>query len=232
VRSKEFWQYLEGLRSMLGPRTVSFTKTFEWLDRFDRPVGIVETGCTRQADSWGGDGGSTILFDKYAEFHPGTTVYTVDSDTGAVALCRSLVSDRVRVHTGDSVEFLSALADSRPADLPFVDLLYLDSYDVDFDNELPSALHHMKELVAAAPIIHSETLVVVDDSPSSFTGFFGPDGQLHLIGPAKPSGKGKFVADYAQHVGAERLFDGYQSGWIRMRNSRQAGSAPSSALTA
>jgi hypothetical protein len=232
VRSNEFWQYLDSLRSLLGMRAVSLAKIFEWLDRFDRPVGIIETGCTRQADSWGGDGGSTILFDKYAQFHPGSAVYSVDIDSGAVTLCRSLVSNRVRLHTGDSVEFLANLADSRPADLPFVDLLYLDSYDVDFENEFPSAFHHMKELVAAAPMIHSETLVVVDDSPSSFTGFFALDGQLHLMGPARPGGKGKFVADYALHIGAERLFDGYQSGWIRMRSGRQADSASSSARMA
>jgi FkbM family methyltransferase len=136
------------------------------------------------------------------------------------------------VHTGDSVGFLKGLADAPPADLPFVDLLYLDSYDVNFDDVFPSAFHHIKELVAASPLIHPETLVVVDDSPSSFTGFVGPEGQLHLVTQPKAGGKGKFVAEYAQQVGAEKIFEGYQCGWTRMRGGAGAAAPVSSFLTA
>jgi len=45
----------------------------------------------------------------------------------AIAVCKSLVSEDVRTHVGDSVAFLAALARERPADLLSVDLLYLDS---------------------------------------------------------------------------------------------------------
>jgi hypothetical protein len=217
MRSNEFWQYYETMRPLLGARATSFARTFEWLDRFDRPVGIVETGCTRQPGNWSGDGGSTMLFDKYAEFRAGTFVYTVDIDPAATELCRSLVSERVRVHTGDSVGFLKSLSDAPPADLPFLDLLYLDSYDVNFDDVFPSAFHHMKELLAASPLIHPQTLVVVDDSPFSFTGYVGPEGQVHIVTAPKASGKGKLIAEYAQQVGAEKMFEGYQCGWTRLR---------------
>jgi FkbM family methyltransferase len=219
MRSGDFWRYFDSLRPQLGARAPTFAATFEYLDRFDRPVGIVETGCTRQAGNWSGDGGSTLLFDKYAEFHPGTVVHTVDIDAAATALCRSLVSPRVTVHTGDSVAFLKGLADGGSVELPGVDLLYLDSYDVNFDDVGPSALHHMKELVAVSPLLHPQTLVVVDDSPSSFTGFVEAGGQIRLVAPPRIGGKGKFVAEYAQHVGAEKMFDGYQCGWTRMRGA-------------
>ena len=47
-----------------------------------------------------------------------------------------------------------------------IDLLNLDSYDVDFKNPNDSAMHHLKELLAAAPLISKDTLILVDDSPS------------------------------------------------------------------
>jgi FkbM family methyltransferase len=217
MKSDAFWQYFSGIRPQLAARANTFGRIFEYLDRFDRPVRIVETGCTRDAGNWGGDGGSTVLFDKYAECHPGSVVYSVDIDPAATALCRTLVSTRVQVHTGDSVDFLKSLADMPPTDFIAIDLLYLDSYDVDFENPHPSAMHHMKELVAVAPLLQPETLVVVDDSPSSFTAVVGEGGQIGLVAPVRVGGKGKYVAEYAQNIRAEKLFESYQCGWIGMR---------------
>jgi hypothetical protein len=222
MRSDEFWNFYNTIKPQLAARVGTLTRTFEMLDAIDRPVGIVETGCCRQAGNWAGDGGSTLLFDKYVQCHPGSVVYTVDIDPAATALCRSLVSAHVKVHTGDSVAFLKTLADSPPADLPALDLLYLDSYDVNFDDVFPSAFHHMKELVAIAPLVQAHTLVVVDDSPSAFTGFINAEGQVLLVTPPKTGGKGKLVGEYAQHIGAEKVFDGYQCGWIRMRGASAA----------
>jgi FkbM family methyltransferase len=232
MKSAEFWQFYDALRPQLAHRAGTLARIFEYLDRFDRPLGIVETGCARQRDNWRGDGGSTLLFDKYAEFHPGTIIYTVDLDAAATQLCQSMVSSRVKVHTGDSVAFLKALSDNPPADLPSVDMLYLDSYDVDFDHVVPSAVHHLKELVAIAPLLSPETLVVVDDAPASFVGFMGAEGQLSLVAPPKVGGKGKYVAEYAQQVGAEKVFEAYQCGWIRMRGSARSVVPASSFLSA
>jgi len=65
MKSPEFWQFFDAIRPQLANRADTFGKCFEYLDRFDRPVGILETGCTRQAGNWAGDGGSTVLFDRY-----------------------------------------------------------------------------------------------------------------------------------------------------------------------
>ena len=85
------------LSPQLAHRTEGFRKVFDHLDRFDRPVGIVETGCVRQQDNWAGDGKSTILFNRYAEFHPRSAVFSVNRDPEAAALCRSLVGGHVRI---------------------------------------------------------------------------------------------------------------------------------------
>lgn len=232
MRTTEFWQFFEGIKPQLAARAETFAGAFEYLDRFDRPILIVETGCTRQADDWSRQGRSTVLFDKYAEFHPGTIVYSVDRDPSATAGCRSIVSSRVAVHTADPVGFLKGLADKPPAEFGAIDMLYLDSYEVNFDDVLPSALHHMEELTAAMPLIHPETLVMVDDSPSSFSGFVVGGGQIHVVAPPKIGGKGKFIAEYAQQVNAERLFEGYHWGWTRMRGAAGAAVPASSFLSA
>ena len=142
MRSDDFWNYFDQIaRSKLARRADTFSKVFSYLDRFDRPVIIVETGCVRQKEAWEGDGQSTILFDKYAEFHPGSIVYSVDIDPAAAALCRSLVRPEVLIHTGDSVAFLRSLADRPACEVKSIDLLYLDSYDVNL--QYPLSLIHI-----------------------------------------------------------------------------------------
>jgi hypothetical protein len=96
------------------------------------PAGWIRDASRKiKADNWAGDGQSTILFDRYACFHPGSAVFSVDRDPEAAALCRSLVGDRVHVHAGDSLAYLKSLAARPPPALEFADLLYLDSLDVD-----------------------------------------------------------------------------------------------------
>ena len=224
MRSDEFWNYFSQItQPKLADRSETFEHIFNYLDQFDRPVGIVETGCVRVPDNWSGDGGSTILFDDYARTHPGSVVYTVDLDAGATRIC--LVSDCVKIHTGDSVPYLQSIADNPPADLPFLDLVYLDSYDLDLNNPVPSAVHHLKELIAISPHIRSETLIVVDDSPDIITGFNHGGTFRILTGPQVKNphigGKGMYIAEYAQQVGARNLFKSYQCGWTHMRVNKR-----------
>ena len=217
MRSPDFWSWFEGIAGpQLAYRTEGFRKLFDYLDRIDRPVGIVETGCVRQQGNWAGDGQSTILFDRYAKFHPDSAVFSVDHDPEAAVLCRSLVGERVHIHAGDSLAYLKSLADHPPGGLKALDLLYLDSFDVDFDNPLPSAIHHLKELLAIAPLVSFETLVVVDDSPASFIGVPNGDNPIQPIRPPRIEGKGRLIAEYADQIGAEPLFAAYQCGWLRL----------------
>jgi len=86
VRSELFWQWFEDFaaprlaewkdRGM--DRSDTFRKMFEHLDKYDRGVRIVETGCVEEADNWRGNGCSTILFDRYAATHPGTVVHSFE----------------------------------------------------------------------------------------------------------------------------------------------------------
>jgi hypothetical protein len=233
MRSHDFWNYFDQIaRPKLAQRADTFSKVFSYLNGFGRPITIVETGCVREKDSWEGDGQSTILFDRYAEFHPGSIVFSVDIDATAAALCRSLVRPEVHIHTGDSVAFLKSLAENPPFAGKSIDLLYLDSYDVNLQYPVPSATHALKELLVSLPLLSSETLVVVDDSPMSFLGLANPDRSITMIDAPRIGGKGHLIGEFANQIGGKVYFNGYQCGWLGLGRraaapSRLAGEQPS-----
>jgi hypothetical protein len=198
-----FWQWYDAqARPKLGKRADTFAAMFEYLDRFGRPVHIVETGCMRKVDNWAGDGCSSLLFDRYIQQDIESSFRSVDVDCAATDLCRSMTT-AAKISTEDSVSYLHGLA--RHSEL-WVDLLYLDSFDLDPVRPLRSEVHHINELLAALPLIRPDTLVVVDDSPVT----------KNSIGHPVVSGKGALVARYAAEVGATMLFGGYQTGWTGM----------------
>lgn len=208
-----FWEFFETEAApRLMVRAPTFRTMFQHLDAVPGPVLIVETGCARRPGGWG-DGLSSVLFDRYISGRDAASqCHSIDVSAESVAACRALVSDRVVVHQGDSVQVLHRLC--RGGQLPGrIDLLYLDSFDADPVYWFASAAHHLKEFLAAAPLVSAGTLVVVDDSPLS----------AHLVRnggevwtsttPPVTGGKGRLLAEYAAAVGATQMFGDYQVGW-------------------
>ena len=175
---------------------------------------IVETGCVRERDSWSRDGQSTVLFDRYLSHSaPGSKGYSIDIDPRATGLSRELVGSRIEIRTGNSIPRLTELARELRRVNRTIDLLYLDSYDVDWRNVLPSAVHHLKELLSISRAIDGRTLVVVDDAPLECNLLpVQPDRYAFITAPAI-GGKGKFIAEYAAEIGATNRFAEYQAGW-------------------
>jgi hypothetical protein len=214
----EFWAFFNNVSLNLLQRQTSFRYMFEYLDTISDPVIIVETGCVRNpnAVAMAGEGQSTLLFDKYVSIrNDGSRVYSVDINPDAVMICKSLVSNNVSVHEGDSVGFLYKLAKTLRNNDEFINLLYLDSYDVDYNYWFPSAAHHLKELTAAWSAIDNSTLVTVDDCPLNANLIVDANGQYAFDKFYKPivGGKGRLVAEFAEQVGAQMSFSGYQHGW-------------------
>jgi len=213
--SSQFWTFFDKEAApQLARRAETFRKIFEFLDKIDRPVTIVETGCARIAGNWEGDGQSTVLFDKYVSHKDASSiVYSVDISEESVAQARKLVSDRVKLTREDSVAFLTQLVERLSNEGKTIDLLYLDSFDVDWTHWYPSAIHHLKELCAAMRSIRKDTLVVVDDCPLEAS--FVPNAQNYsdiVVGPFI-GGKGRLVAEFADACGAQNKFAAYQAGW-------------------
>lgn len=176
----------------LEKRADSFRILFDHLCRHPRlrlGLTLVETGCVRAREDWRGAGCSSLLFDAFAAAMDARFV-SIDIDPRHCALVRKLCPN-TEVICGDSVATLNAVCNT----VSRIDLLYLDSYDVDWGNPHPSALHHLQELCAAARALLPGSLVFVDDN--------------------KPgSGKGMYVREYLKRVGATQICDAYQIGFI------------------
>jgi hypothetical protein len=174
----------------LDRRGPAFDNITAHLETLGRDVIIVETGCLREEGNWGGDGQSTLVWDAFVNYQGGQ-VFSVDLDVKAAALANSLTSDKTRVEANDSLAYLLHLATLGLS----VDLLYLDSYDIDWSQPEPSMQHHVKELDAAWPMLKPGTVVAVDDN-------------LPKVG------KGYLVAQVAKREGWTVLAEGYVLAWI------------------
>ena len=105
-----------------------------------------------------------------------------------------------------------------------VSMFYLDSFDVDWRYPYPLAAHHLKELVAMSRILHKDTLVVVDDSPSignlTRNGNELTEKSWKILKSPPPTigGKGSLVHEYASHVKAKLIFAHYQTAWNKFNS--------------
>lgn len=210
---KQFWDFFDHEASpKLARRAESFRKIFKYLDDLNSPLTIVETGCTRIPNNWEGDGQSTILFDRYILSKDNNSrCYSVDINPDSVRVCKELVSDRTTVTADDSVHYLKKLCDSFISEGKTIDLLYLDSYDLDWVYWQPSAIHHLKEFCAISKVLRKDTLVVVDDCCQTGN-FIVKNNQIKIVDKLSPGGKGRLVAEYALATGANILFSDYQLG--------------------
>ena len=179
-------------------RASGFKKIFEILDDIKEKdphqyFTIVETGTTRGDHgslAYGDDGASTVIFDSCVN-HIGGRVKSVDINPDNVAHCKKHVSSLTEVICMDSVEYLWSIHHTHT-----IDLLYLDSFDVVRENPHPSAIHHLKELAAAIKNLRPGSIVAVDDADAFFDG--------------GKTGKAMYVREFADHVGWDKVWDGYQ----------------------
>jgi hypothetical protein len=184
-------EYDKNFALKLGIRAETLRKIFEELEKKNKEFYlIVETGCVRTTNGYGGDGMSTVLFDEFVNFHDGMVV-SVDINRKNCELAQSMTSNKTIVHCSDSIDFLNHYTLSNE-----IDLLYLDSLDIDFSNPYKSAQHHMNEFNAIKARLEKGTIIVVDDYKSD------------------ESGKGMYIAKYMRDTGYKRFIDDYQIGWV------------------
>lgn len=149
---------------------------------------IVETGSSRYGSGgFKGDGGSTIIFGDWAAQNK-AMVHSVDNNSHHIDAAKNATHaylQNLSFTCSDSVEFLNKF--SNP-----IDFLYLDSYDFELNNPVPSQEHHLNELVAAYPCLHEKSIVMIDDCDL-------PHG-----------GMGKLVIDHLKESGWEVVYRGYQ----------------------
>ena len=127
-----------------------------------------------------------MVWDEFVNHHGGV-VRSCDISRENCELAQRHCSDKVQFLIGDSVH--SLLSFNEPADL-----LYLDSFDLDWNNPHPSALHHLQELASAARLLTNKSVVLIDDC--------GVNG-----------GKGLYVTNWLMRIGAKLVMRHYQHLW-------------------
>jgi hypothetical protein len=185
-------QYRQYFRPKLGKRADGFDILFRSLLELGRSLFVVETGSLRIPGNWEGDGQSTFMFDALIRACGGVLL-SIDVTNESIDSARKACSSATQVIENDSVSALHALTQigSRR-----IDLLYLDSFDLDPKNPMPSAIHHALELTAARPLIGPDTIICVDDYAVGSTG-----------------GKGMIVDRFLRNIRAHVLYSGYQKIW-------------------
>jgi hypothetical protein len=183
-------------------RKDSFELMLNHLKNQSNPL-IIETGCARSIHGslemgFYGDGNSTLIFDKFISEHGGE-LFTVDKDPIHLLHTKRMTGPQSTLVCQDSVKFLWDMQAKLAAQDQFVDLLYLDSYDLDPKNHHPSALHHLKELLAIRTRLKSGSMIAVDDN---------------LGTPHNRQGKGAYIEEFMQNIGIPLKYDGYQLIWV------------------
>ena len=186
-------QFSRFFQPRLNKRADGFATLFQALTRHARPL-IIETGCLRSPGNWEGDGQSSFMFDALARDRQ-SQFLSIDLLVESIDTARRACSSAANFICNDSVAALHALSQLMrgPAGL-----LYLDSFDVDAANPLPSAIHHAMELTAARPLIGPGTIVCVDD---------------YCLG-GEAGGKGLILDKFFTSIRAEVLHSGYQKIWL------------------
>ena len=181
-----------GLIEGLYQRAEGFNLVFAYLEsRNQTEYHIIETGTLRNPGNWK-DGQSARLFTEFVDHHGGS-VRSVDIDPEAVATANQTIqSSKFESTCMDSVTWLAV-----QPDLDQVDLFYLDSWDVKWNDDHDSANHHLMEFKMIEPYLKPGAMVVIDDNSR-----FATNNQR--------TGKGHYIADYLLAQGIVPVYDEYQ----------------------
>jgi len=174
-------------------RAVGFDVIFRLLlSHKQTDFSIVETGTLRTPGNWM-DGQSARLFTEFVDVYNGR-VRSVDIDSTACEAARnSIASLNFSVDLSDSVAWLAA-----QKDLDTVDLFYLDSYDVDWNDDTASAQHHLEEFKIIEPYLRTGTVVAIDDNS-------------RWINNSRRTGKGRAIVEYLELTRNKLpIYDEYQ----------------------
>ena len=145
----------------LALRKNTFLKLFEMLEKNpEKTFSIVETGTARKfLYNMAGDGASTFLFDAFLRYYDGTLI-SIDADEEACRKAGAALSRKTRVVCCDSLVYLKKIQG-------LLDLVYLDSFDLDFHAPQLSAEHHLKEFEIINSKIKPGGFLLIDDAPAS-----------------------------------------------------------------
>jgi hypothetical protein len=188
--------HFDGVRGVLAEgfynRAVGFDVIFRLLlNQKQSNFNIIETGTLRTPGNWM-DGQSARLFTEFVDLYDGQ-MRSVDIDNMACEAARNTItSEKFSVTNSDSVTWLE-----QQTDLDQVDLFYLDSYDVDWNDDAASAAHHLKEFLIIQPHMRPGCVLAIDDNS-------------RWLNSNQRTGKGRAIVEYLETQGHLPILDEYQ----------------------
>lgn len=132
---------------------LTFKKLFEQMNGMRNPY-ILESGIASAGTN------STYLFNEYVRKYGGF-FWSVDINQNLVNQHRGNMCPATQLVCDDSVSFFKKWTKSHDV----VNVIYLDSYDLDFYDPTPSANHGLAEYKSLMPVIKKDTLLLIDDTP-------------------------------------------------------------------
>jgi len=186
--------YLRFLEEV-GPRLIQANK----------PLHILETGSMHTR----GSRAFTLLFGHLAQMTSGRLT-TVDIDPVGLQQCRDITqayADSITYVCQDSVSYLESLSRDEVQKL---DLLILDSWDLNVFDPLPSQIHHLRELLAVVKNLE-DCVVMVDDNflPGSWVDVYFENGSVSRFETGDAHvGKGTLIRRLLMDWGWVSGFDG------------------------
>ena len=121
----------------------------------EKPARIIETG----SSSWGAN--SSMLFDLYVS-NFGGSFNSVDIRIEPAINLSNKCSNLSNFWCDDSANWLSKNINKNSEE---INLVYLDSWDLNPEEPIKSALHSLNEFLTLLPLLKKGCLVLIDDTP-------------------------------------------------------------------
>lgn len=158
-----------------------------------RDLTILETGVAAYGTR------STYLFNEYVRKYGGR-FWSVDINPKEIVKHLSSMCPATTLVYDDSVHFLTKWVSEHQGQK--ADVVFLDSFDLDYSNPQPSADHGLKEYVAVLPALQEGSLLLIDDTPATpyWLDFRGPEYDkmtAYYNTHGRMPGKGMYVLDFA-----------------------------------
>lgn len=181
---------------------LTFKELFKQMINIKEPI-ILESGIASAGTN------STYLFNEYIKKYGGK-FWSVDINKQLVDHHSNNMCPASTLVCNDSVSFFKEwVKENKKADV-----IYLDSYDLDWYNPQPAAIHGLNEYLALNPVLNNGSLLLIDDTPSD-PYWLDTRGDLYndMIdyynnNNNKMPGKGMYVIDVYKN--AELLMHNYQ----------------------
>lgn len=171
----------------------------------NKPLNILETGSMNTR----GSRAFTLLFGHLAQMTSGRLT-TIDMNPEVVSKCRELTKeyeDSITYVCEDSVSYMESLSRESVQEL---DLIILDSWDLDVFDPLPSQIHHLRELLSVVKNL-KDCVVMVDDNflPGTWVDVLYEEQEIRRFETGKDHvGKGTLVRRLLGDWGWTEGFDG------------------------